>query len=1326
MVKRYKGGLISATEATTSTTIASGMWSVTTAIQARKAGAWPSLLASEPPASVGGGGTGPTISNVSVTNSSYTVLDDTPYISTSGGYIKITGTGFVSGCTVYYGGSAATSTTFVSSTEVRAQIGASSSNTYMVYVVNPDSSTGILLNAITFSGTPSWVTGTTLSDQLMDVAFSIQLSATSDSSVTYSLTAGSSTPSGTTLYSNGAFAGTVTGLTVNTNYSFSVEAIDAENQDTARTFTVNIVAGDTYFNTTPLLLNGDIGNIWITDSSTNKFLANAVGDTRPTAFSPYNTNWSLYFPGATNYLTVGSNAGYNPGNTGAWTFECFVYPTSSTGGYFYGHGNGSAYGNSLAMGYASSQFSFSQGDGSASNPVIMTSAASYPPNQWYHFSVCKDSSNVIRMFVNGVQVGTQTYSGTVAGSGQPFINGLYDNVGLGRGGGVFYLSDVHWVVGTALYTSTPFTPPSGRITAVANTKILIGQSNRFLDTGTLAGNWILGGSPQISSFGRFTESDSTTGSAYFDGAGDFINYASNSAFALGTGDFTVESWIYITTSTSTYIPIAQSSSTIVSATNDKWFFAYNASKLVFNTHSSGGFTATTPWTLQANSWAHVAAVRASGTMRLFINGRSGTVSTTGTPSGYNLGQAGIAIGGMATPYYLTGYLTDFRIINGTAQYSANFTPATSSLSFDANTQVLTLQYRVGENNHRFIDESGQKNVITRAGQASQGSFSPFSPAGWSAYFDGTGDYLTVAGSSNLAFGTNDFTIECFVYYTSIAANSFLYDSRPNGTLTGLYPTIYNDVTAKTFVFYTNGAARLTSNANVLVANAWTHLVISRVSGTTRMFVNGTLQTATYADTNSYLNGATRPIVSADGNSQGSTPLAGYISNLRVLNGTGLYTANFTPATSSLTTVANVQLRTLQDNRFVDNSSNNYAITRNGDVKIQAFSPFRPSGPYTPATHGGSAYFDGTGDAVYNTTAAVTNFGADDFTVEYWVYPTASTSTYVQHIGAAITSAGLAFGTGTNMGMYATTSTVPIGGNLTVVVNQWNHIVWSRRSGFLRGYVNGAVGYSASFTTSLTEISTSIGAATNGSSYNLAGYISDIIVTKGNTIYTTASITVPTAPSSLTSNVSLKLSFTNGGIVDITGRQNFETAGNVTISNVQSKFGTGSLYFDGSGDFLTSSDPSSITYYNLRNNDFTVEAWIYPTATISSTQQIVGSWDSSLSWFFGVSGTNKLIFEATGGGTYSNPLLTFATSNSTLTVNAWNHVAITRSGNSFTLYINGSSAATATNSITFFNTTQGIKVGNNTSNQAFLGYIDDLRITLNARTISLPTSTYLTK
>jgi hypothetical protein len=64
----------------------------------------------------------------------------------------------------------------------------------------------------------------------------------------------------------------------------------------------------------------------------------------------------------------------------------------------------------------------------------------------------------------------------------------------------------------------------------------------------------------------------------------------------------------------------------------------------------------------------------SGTMKMFINGVSGTVTTTGTPSGYSLSQNGISVGGMSTPYYLTGYIDDLRITNGVARYTANFTP----------------------------------------------------------------------------------------------------------------------------------------------------------------------------------------------------------------------------------------------------------------------------------------------------------------------------------------------------------------------------------------------------------------------------------------------------------------------------------------------------------------------------------------------------------------------------------------------------------------------------------------------------------------------------
>lgn len=75
--------------------------------------------------SAGTGGSGdaaiPKITNIQVTDNTYTVLDDTA-VALTGGYIKITGTGFASGCQVLVGTTAATSTTFVSSTEVRAQI----------------------------------------------------------------------------------------------------------------------------------------------------------------------------------------------------------------------------------------------------------------------------------------------------------------------------------------------------------------------------------------------------------------------------------------------------------------------------------------------------------------------------------------------------------------------------------------------------------------------------------------------------------------------------------------------------------------------------------------------------------------------------------------------------------------------------------------------------------------------------------------------------------------------------------------------------------------------------------------------------------------------------------------------------------------------------------------------------------------------------------------------------------------------------------------------------------------------------------------------------
>jgi hypothetical protein len=274
------------------------------------------------------------ITGVTITNSSYVALDDTA-IDTAGGYIKLTGTGFTSGCQVVVGTTPATSTTYISSTEVRAQIAAASAGTYIVYLVNSDGGTAIRVNGLTFSSSPVWSTTSPLSNGASGSPISIQLGATSNSTITYSLASGSSLPSGLALSSGGLLSGTVSGLSVDTLYSFTVTATDAELQDNPRTFNITITVRDAYFPYVALLLNttstnGQQNNTFL-DSSTNNFTITRNGTPTQGSFTPYQPSgyWSGYFGGTGDYLTAASNAAFTFG-TNSFTIEGWHYLTASS------------------------------------------------------------------------------------------------------------------------------------------------------------------------------------------------------------------------------------------------------------------------------------------------------------------------------------------------------------------------------------------------------------------------------------------------------------------------------------------------------------------------------------------------------------------------------------------------------------------------------------------------------------------------------------------------------------------------------------------------------------------------------------------------------------------------------------------------------------------------------------------------------------------------------------------------------------------------------------------------------------------------------------
>jgi hypothetical protein len=201
----------------------------------------------------------------------------------------------------------------------------------------------------------------------------------------------------------------------------------------------------------------------------------------------------------------------------------------------------------------------------------------------------------------------------------------------------------------------------------------------------------------------------------------------------------------------------------------------------------------------------------------------------------------------------------------------------------------------GSQNQTFLDSSTNNFFITRNGNTTQGSFSPFSqaPGYWSNYFDGS-SYLTL--TSGVAFGAGAFTIECWFKLNSITAYTQLIGNN-------LGWTIYFE--GNNLVFYAgsnNSTWDIASNIvimNTPSLNTWHHVALCRSGTSTKIFLNGSQVGSTYTDSNNYICLSGRPFLGALSDSTGTLYLNGYIDDARITKGYARYTATFTPPTAAL-------------------------------------------------------------------------------------------------------------------------------------------------------------------------------------------------------------------------------------------------------------------------------------------------------------------------------------------------------------------------------------------------------------------------------------------
>ena len=198
-------------------------------------------------------------------------------------------------------------------------------------------------------------------------------------------------------------------------------------------------------------------------------------------------------------------------------------------------------------------------------------------------------------------------------------------------------------------------------------------------------------------------------------------------------------------------------------------------------------------------------------------------------------------------------------------------------------------------------------------------------------FDGTGDYLSLAASSDFAFGTGDFTVECWVKPNTITQSGVFQISADTGGLStgGIAAALGGDSRWKL------GYGNLTQLSGGSAAKGqWHHLAYVRHSGVSKLYINGTEEISVNDTTNyTYQN------LVIGGYYSSSYLIDAEISNLRVVKGTAVYTSSFRPPTEPLTNITNTKLLCCNNSSTTGSTVTPGTITANGNPTASTDSPF---------------------------------------------------------------------------------------------------------------------------------------------------------------------------------------------------------------------------------------------------------------------------------------------------------------------------------------------------------------------------------------------------
>ena len=632
------------------------------------------------------------------------------------------------------------------------------------------------------------------------------------------------------------------------------------------------------------------------------------------------------------------------------------------------------------------------------------------------------------------------------------------------------------------------------------------------------------GNTQISS----TQSKFGGSSAYFDGNGDYLSAPGGSQFAFGIGNFTIECWVYHTGgSDRTIIRHGLTSGT----TAGSWELNIQGNNLLgffWNYYTAGNWLISSGTAVPLSSWTHIAVVRNSNNLQLYINGVSSASGTVSFDLNYTAGN--LYIGGAASQY-LNGYIDDLRITKGVARYTANFTPPTAAFDtyqgadYFYNNVSLLIHADGTNGSTTFYDNSPAPNVMQITGNT-QISTSIKKYGTGSVYFDGNGDALYTDNPLLTYFPNAGVvaTIEFWMYPLSFGSPRSFLVGVWSENFGGLGWTI--DINDSSSLFFSNdGSGQNPAISTAIQLNTWQHFAFVNTGSIINIYLNGVL-VGTQANYSTNIGATNKFYIGC--RVDNTLPFNGYMDDIRVTNGTARYTGNFTPPTAALPDqgytdpyFSNVRLLLNMD------GTNNSTVFNDRSLSNKIVKGFNNSKISTSTVkYGtGSAAFDGDRD--YLTVGVVSDWTflhnyTIPWTIEFWIKVTslggAATEpqilntiggSFISYISIALSSSRnviltIKGSSGGDIANATSTSTIPDDGNWHFVTVTQNPSLPSNQFAiFIDGISSGTFTKINNFPSTLDPQSTlTIGAYQNISGFgNFNGFIDDLRITANVVRYT---------------------------------------------------------------------------------------------------------------------------------------------------------------------------------------------------------------------------------